>query len=909
MLAQPIRIYRGVAKADGKPSSNAMHGPGYYYSFEPQTAKRYAAARGEGATVEYGFADLSRKTLLNLEEIDRSTPQFKSLVKALGLPEDAGARQIYNKVKALYPTDGMFPAAKLGELANKAGYDGIVSNVGESGDIPAHSQVMLFNRPELSLNDTKATAPVAEQPKKEAKPAKPREKKPDATTGEPYQVALARRRVDNPKTNRSRYIEAVRVLDQYENDQKLANYDKTADLDKSSDEAITDFLDAHSKRPEYEVTKAESDYAESVSEYAAERFGSETGQRGDVLADMRDLAKKGIALPVLPKWMKVESGRTFADILAGKMPGVLAYPPLLRADPKRARTDGEYRKDIKMQFEGIVQDYAQSLADLGWTQVEPEKHGWDEVVDLVSRASNGEKLVPQGGVQSFRSAKEGNPRAYSTGPNANVNPDANQQADEEMDTREPEPSPEQVAESVAIEAEYNDPRFDAEPTPAEQAVLDAKADQSILDEAPMQAVEDGKATKDGIIEAMDKAAKEALDPKNLREGFSSFPKLAAALTWVTAREIQKGLTNFAQWSVEKAKQFPSLKGSLKSIWERAQLIAKHPFDYLFFRALNNKASKAWQNVARNKQSKTLREFANLMFAKGGPDADAVEDDVPNRIDNAIRQYENFYQEFIVEPFAAEFADMKPEQRRQWDADFIDMVEGYKEAPDAKTAKAVTDYRRMMKKLFGYQTEAGVTMGDQGENYFPRQSDADAVEARRDAFLKVAEQMYRKRESRLLKKAIADVRKEQESRPDERRTADKKFERKEKTDAEYQQEAAEWANEKIAALEAEHAAKDDAYYKEKAENWATGITDGDVLDLTLFKASSGKVKADSSDARTFTKEEARLAQDFRSKDVDAITTGYIHGAIRAAELALHILHGHSIHHSASGVNYLLKTKLY
>jgi hypothetical protein len=173
VLAKPIRIYRGVAKANGKPSSNAMHGPGYYYSFEPQTAKRYAAARGKDATVEYGFADLSGKTLLNLEIIDRSTPQFKNLVKALGLPEDAGLRQIYNKTKALYPTDGMFPAAKLGELAKKAGYDGIVSNVGESGDIPAHSQVMLFDRPELSLNDTKAPEPAAEQPKAQPAPAAP----------------------------------------------------------------------------------------------------------------------------------------------------------------------------------------------------------------------------------------------------------------------------------------------------------------------------------------------------------------------------------------------------------------------------------------------------------------------------------------------------------------------------------------------------------------------------------------------------------------------------------------------------------------------------------------------------------------------------------------------------------------
>lgn len=640
VMAKPIRIYRGIAKADGKPSSNAMHGPGYYYSFEPQTAKRYAAVRGEGATVEYGFADLSGKTLLNLEEIDRSTPQFKSLVNALGLPEDAGARQIYNKVKALYPTDGMFPAAKLGELAKKAGYDGIVSNVGESGDIPAHSQVMLFDRPELSLNDTKAPEPVAEQPKQEAKPAE------EATAAEPTAEASPTQ----------------------------------ADL-------------------------------EGINDQLAEM---ERNKQGDS--------------------PEAEALRTKRDAVQAKL---------------------------------------------------------DE-------------------------ATIGNPQI-----------------------------------------------------------------ESVIDK--------GNPTKESLIAAMDKAAKEALDPTRLNEGLSSFPKLAAALTWATAREIQKGLTDFAKWSAEKARKHPLLKGSLKSIWERAQLIAKHPLDYFMFRALDNKASKVWQNVARNPQSPTLRKLANIVFAKGGPDADAVDNGIPTRIDLAIRQYENFYAG-IMEPFAREFADMSNDQRKQWDADFIAMVEGDKEAPDAKTAKAVADFRRLMQRMLGYQIEAGATVGDQGEFYFPRQNDVDAVDADRSGFIKVAEEMYRRQEKRLLDKAIKDVREQQQTRPDERKAADEKAVkegkpgRKVKPDAEYKQEAAEWAQEKIDALESEHAAKDDEYYKEKAEAWATATTDGDVIGLTLFKNTEGKVRADSMDSRSFTKDEAKLADAYRSKDLDTIVAGYIHGAVRAAELA-------------------------
>ena len=720
--------------------------------------------------------------------------------------------------------------------------------------------------PQAEVAPVAEAAPV-EQPKQEAKPAKPREKKPDATTGEPYQVALARRRVDNPKTNRSRYIEAVRVLDQYENDQKLANYDKTADLDKSSDEGITDFLDAHSKRPEYEVTKAESDYAESVSEYAAERFGSETGQRGDLLADMRDLAKKGVALPVLPKWMKVESGRTFADILAGKMPGVLAYPPLLKADMKRARTDGEFRKDIKAQFDGMVEKYAQALADLGWTQVDIEKAGFDELVDLVSRASDGEKLVPQGGVQSFRSAKEGNPRAYSTGPNANVNPDANQQADEEMDTREPEPTEQQKQFMVDLEAEYGDPRFDAEPTPAEQAILDAASDNM--------------PTEESILDALDKAAAERLDPKNRS---SIGPDLIAAVMWQTARDIQKGVVTFAKWAADTVRNFPSLKGSLKTIWAKAQDIAKRPIDYIRFRALDTIADKVWQNVRRNKGSATLRKIANIVFAKGGPDADAVDNDIPTRVNLVRTQFSNIYAS-IMERFAADFADMTPEQRRQWDADFRKYVIDGTTPSDPKLAKAVKDFRNLMRDLLAYQREAGIEMGDQGVNYFPRNYDPDAVEANRPGFVKAAIEMYRRMGERMYAKIMAEpITQEQiDTRAESLKDKDDKAGTTLRSDDEYK---------RIAEIQLEQTRQEraDKYnfspddLLQKAEDWATAITHGDVLGLTLFKASEGKITSDATDARKFSNDEAKLADEFLKKNVDDIMLGYIDGAVRGAELA-------------------------
>ena len=134
------------------PSENAMYGSGFYYALEPQTASRYAAERGEGSSIEFGHVDLSKKKLLNLSEIDRGTPEFKRLVKSLGLTEDAGYRQIYNMVKAKFPDtqNTMFPGRRLGEVARSAGYEGIIGDVGESGNIPAHAQVMLFDKPVLS---------------------------------------------------------------------------------------------------------------------------------------------------------------------------------------------------------------------------------------------------------------------------------------------------------------------------------------------------------------------------------------------------------------------------------------------------------------------------------------------------------------------------------------------------------------------------------------------------------------------------------------------------------------------------------------------------------------------------------------------------------------------------------------
>ncbi len=768
------------------------------------------------------------------------------------------ARKNGNKERAADASERMMSAQRaLDAILDNAAKRGVDTTALLQGE--GERQIETPVAEAAPVEQPKATEPVAEQPKREAKP---RERKPDPKTGEPYEVTLARRRVDNPKTNPARYSQAVRILDQYENDQKLAKYDETVDLDKVSDEALGDFLDAHGQRTD--ATTEQDDYFKGVEKYAERRFGSESSQYGDLLADIRNLAKKGRALPVLPKWFKWEDGRIFSDIIKSKVPFALASPPLFKADKKRAKTDPEYRKDIKDQFYGMVEDYAEALKDLGWTQTDPSKvSSWDAVVDLVSRAADGERLAPEGGVLGVP-AKSGNPRMYST-ETASADPDFVRELEEDADTREPEPSDEDKQAALDMEVEYEDPRFDAEPTPADQAVLDAAADN-----AP---------TEQSILDALDKAAAERLDPRNRS---SIGPDLIAALAWQTARDIQRGLTNFAKWAAEKAKQFPGLKGSLKAIWARAQDIAKRPMDYIRFRALDSIADKVWQNAGRNPASATLRKIANIVFAKAGPDADATENDIPTRINLVRNQFSNIYAG-IMERFAREFADMTQEQRRKWDADFRAAVIDGTTPSDPKVAQAVKDFRKLMRDMLAYQRNAGIEMGDQGANYFPRNYDADAVEADRDGFVAAAQEMYRKREERLLQKAIRDVRRAEKDRPAERRAADRKFGRKEKTDAEYRQEAAEWAQEKIDALEAEFDAKDDDYYKQKAEDWATAITHGDVLGMTLFKTSEGKVTSDSTDARTFTNDEAKLADAFLKKNIDDIMLGYIDGAVRGAEV--------------------------
>jgi hypothetical protein len=609
------------------------------------------------------------------------------------------------------------------------------------------------------------------------------------------------------------------------------------------------------------------------SEIDAESFG-------DPIADVKGLVRKyGVGIPLLPKVTTEKGNIAWADTeysgLQENLPrelsqagGVFIEPQVRGAgiDLDRARNDATYRREVALEAEGMMDDLAGKMRELGWNQLE----GGFDVIALLSDASDGKPQAPKGGVAG--AAFEGDPSTVAKLHSGEVNLDmlgseGQANVDQETNTREPEPSPERVAESLATEAEYSEPRFDAEPTPAEQAILDAASDNM--------------PTEESILDALDKAAAERLDPKNRS---SIGPDLIAAVMWQTARDIQKGVVTFAKWAADTVRNFPSLKGSLKTIWAKAQDIAKRPIDYIRFRALDTIADKVWQNVRRNKGSETLRKIANIVFAKGGPDADAVDNDIPTRVNLVRTQFSNIYAS-IMERFAADFADMTPEQRRQWDADFRKHVIDGTTPSDPKLAKAVKDFRNLMRDLLAYQREAGIEMGDQGVNYFPRNYDPDAVEANRPGFVKAAIEMYRRMGERMYAKIMAEpiTQEEIDTRAESLKDKDDKAGTTLRSDDEYK---------RIAEIQLEQTRQEraDKYnfspddLLQKAEDWATAITHGDVLGLTLFKASEGKITSDATDARKFSNDEAKLADEFLKKNVDDIMLGYIDGAVRGAELA-------------------------
>lgn len=404
--------------------------------------------------------------------------------------------------------------------------------------------------------------------------------------------------------------------------------------------------------------------------------------------------------------------------------------------------------------------------------------------------------------------------------------------------------------------------------------------RQLIDDIQMLA-QKGDLNDKSLGKALDRWAREVLGKPGTRL-MSPTPDVIAAMVWETARAIQKTGIKFAQWSAQTLKDWPKLKNVLKTVWERAKKITENPLDFIRFRALDSIADKVWQNSARNKQSPTLRKIANMVFAKSGPDADAVENDIPTRINLVRNQFANIYAA-IMEKFAAEFAEMTKEQRQAWDVELRRHILDGTTPSDPKMAQAVGSFRTLMRSLLNYQKAAGVDMGDAGSNYFPRHYDADSVLNDRDRFVMLAEEMYRRREARVLQENIDKANKYVDAKALELEENDKKEGRKPKTKAEYKQRARDMADREIERLQKEYDEKDDEWYADAADRWATSITHGDVMGLTLGMDGNPSILPQSTLSREFSEDEAAIVDEYMVKDVDRIMMTYIDGAVRNAEV--------------------------
>ena len=285
--------------------------------------------------------------------------------------------------------------------------------------------------------------PVQQESQKPVEPEKPvKVKKSKVNSDEPIEVQRSRSIVDeNKKVGRNRFSKALDTIEQYEEDMKLKRYDKDINMEKASDEAIEEFLDAHEKRKD-QATEFENEYAGGVAEYYSNRQ-MRNATAGDLKADIRGIATSTkvppAKLPSIPKWYRytdgrgvrrdLDHGRVFADILKPEVPEAFAPPPSLRKIVSKFEiADPEFRRKVDREIEGMVERVCEGLTSRGWTQLDPSNHStYDALADLLSKVSQGKDVYPQEGVNGVSFS---NKRLYNLKANEaafeppNVSPDS-----------------------------------------------------------------------------------------------------------------------------------------------------------------------------------------------------------------------------------------------------------------------------------------------------------------------------------------------------------------------------------------------------------------------------------------------------------------------------------------------------
>ena len=390
--------------------------------------------------------------------------------------------------------------------------------------------------------------------------------------------------------------------------------------------------------------------------------------------------------------------------------------------------------------------------------------------------------------------------------------------------------------------------------------------------------------KERVTKLLDAWEREVLgDPNKGSSGrlLSFGPNELAAWAYRVSKAIIKTGIKFGAWSKSMAGKLT--KQQMKDIWQRASAIARSPIS-VAKHFLDSRADKLWEYADKHRQSAAMRNLANLIFTRSGPDADATGNSIPQRIIQVRRQFGNAYSN-ILNRFATEFAKMDENQRKAWDKEFRRAVVGLDPLPPGEKGKAVLEFRKMMEEMLEYQREAGIDIGDAGEGYFPRIWSSKKIQENIQKFHEAAKEMYRRRDLRLLNKAIDEINAAVAGEANRKKELDRKAGRRIKPDAEYQQDARDSADEKIDKLQAEHDAKDEAHYQTLAEAWSWRAENGRLDEVVLNENGINEANApDHADPRMFTTEEAALADEFMDDDIDKTVMRYVASAVKKSELA-------------------------
>lgn len=562
--------------------------------------------------------------------------------------------------------------------------------------------------PEKKPKQKVFTAREGEQPSAPRRVDRERSNFDEAPEVQKARRIVAEHEASGKKRMGKRVSDALTVIDQWENDNKLKANDPTTDVTQVSDEALQEAFNQATARKEYnesegvEGDKAQAQLDDKVMGEHNDRFNKDdTGTTGDFRRDLLNLTRR-MKLPYLPKVFGATSLDTLREQLDGMGISFNRFAQPKGASKEMAAIDGDHRTAMRESADKMIERISESLAEMGWTQLDPTTESYyDAFEKLVQDTAAGKPTVPKGGVMGAAPAERPSTKRMYT------------------------------------------PTIDSKEV---ATVAGEKASEAMRKiEAELKAAVESGASPETISEKMDAWAKETLPGGQL---LSVGPNHFAAMVWQAARQTQQALGNFAQWSKNMVHTYgPKVKPFLKQIWADSQQVRRNVYDIVTVRYLSSRADKMWQNVSRYPNSPTMRKLANLLSPRDGAGATGEQTAVQRRIREESTKFANGWAN-ILQSFGTDFVGMSKDQRRQWDEDFRDYVLGNKTPTDPKMVKAVDQYRQLMGELLGFQRDAGVEMGDRGGNYFPRVPNSDAVAADLPGFITAAAEMYRQRDVRL-----------------------------------------------------------------------------------------------------------------------------------------------------------------